>query len=176
VHEVTKRSGFKFVCRRTWDSLAPTANPKIRHCDDCGSPVHDCATTDEARAISAIGGCVALGERPSMKTVGGFASESAGFPIVGWFVIADGPHAGRVLEAAEGTRTIGSASHADLVIPDPSVAPVHADITGRASGFTIIARDDRDLVVNGKRVTRCDLVDNDDLVIGMTGLRHKTVN
>jgi len=170
VHEVNKRPGFKFVCQRTWDSLAPTAHPKIRHCDDCGSPVHDCATTDEARAIAAVGGCVALGE-PAMKTVGGFA-EAVGFPIVGWFVIAEGPYVGRVLEAAEGTRTIGSAVHADLVIPDPSLAPLHADITGSEIGFLIVARDGGDLVVNGNRVSRCDLVDNDEVVIGATRLRR----
>jgi hypothetical protein len=51
---------FEFECPRTWDTLAPTAAPSIRHCDDCDKPVHLSRDVKEANKHARLGRCVAV--------------------------------------------------------------------------------------------------------------------
>jgi hypothetical protein len=51
---------FAFRCPKTWDSLARTKRPEIRHCSECDKDVHYSLTVVEARAHAAQGRCVAL--------------------------------------------------------------------------------------------------------------------
>ena len=51
---------FAFECPRIWETLTPTADPKVRHCDDCQRRVYfeDSPATVESRAMA--GQCVAI--------------------------------------------------------------------------------------------------------------------
>jgi hypothetical protein len=51
---------FSFECPRTWDSLAPTTDPKVRSCDECRRDVHFCDDDDELIANAREGRCVAM--------------------------------------------------------------------------------------------------------------------
>lgn len=51
---------FAFECSRMWETLAPTDDPKVRHCADCQQSVHfeDSLAAVEYRALA--GQCVAI--------------------------------------------------------------------------------------------------------------------
>lgn len=51
---------FAFECPRIWETLTPTADPKVRHCADCRQQVYfeDSPTAVESRALA--GHCVAI--------------------------------------------------------------------------------------------------------------------
>jgi hypothetical protein len=51
---------FEFECPRMWDTLAPTAEPSVRHCDDCDKPVHLSRDVQEATEHARRGRCVAV--------------------------------------------------------------------------------------------------------------------
>jgi hypothetical protein len=51
---------FKFECPRTSDSLEPTKEPSVRHCEDCDKPVYLSRSVPEAEANSREARCVAL--------------------------------------------------------------------------------------------------------------------
>jgi uncharacterized protein (TIGR02996 family) len=51
---------FELRCPKQWDALAPTSNPKVRHCDSCARDVIYCGTILEARQVARTGGCVAI--------------------------------------------------------------------------------------------------------------------
>jgi hypothetical protein len=50
----------EFECPRTWDTLAPTVEPSIRHCDDCDKPVHLSRDVKEANEHARLGRCIAV--------------------------------------------------------------------------------------------------------------------
>lgn len=54
------KARFDFECPRTWNSLAPTPNQQVRHCDDCDRQVHLSRDVREAEMNSRAGHCVAL--------------------------------------------------------------------------------------------------------------------
>jgi hypothetical protein len=49
-----------FECPRTWESLASTDNPGVRHCDACSQDVTFCADADTLEKMTATGACVAF--------------------------------------------------------------------------------------------------------------------
>lgn len=55
--------GFRRVCPETWDGMAPTAEPTVRHCGRCDRPVYFCTTDAETIARARSGDCIAR-ERP----------------------------------------------------------------------------------------------------------------
>lgn len=51
---------FGFRCPMTWQGLTPTADPLVRHCAGCDSPVTFFDSLDQAQAAAAQGKCVAI--------------------------------------------------------------------------------------------------------------------
>jgi hypothetical protein len=47
-------------CPKQWDELAPTENPLIRNCSDCGKPVHFISSQNELDMAAIDGQCVAF--------------------------------------------------------------------------------------------------------------------
>jgi len=61
---------FKFQCPRTWISLQPTRDARIRMCDVCLQPVFRCESDAEAADHARQGHCVAVRvEDPSGESV-----------------------------------------------------------------------------------------------------------
>lgn len=51
---------FAFKCPKTWEQLAGTDDPNVRHCPTCDEEVHYCHTLDQARGHALSGHCVAV--------------------------------------------------------------------------------------------------------------------
>ncbi len=127
---------FEFECARTWDSLDPTRDPDVRHCDTCRHLVHRVHSDATLQEHGRRGHCVALLPDPyvwparAMRT----GRPRAVLPGAGtaWLTVLTGPDAGRVLELRGADVTIGRGP-ADLVLDDPSLAPRHLRFT-RALG------------------------------------------
>jgi hypothetical protein len=51
---------FKFQCPRTWVSLQPTSDVRVRTCDVCLQPVYRCESPSEAADHARQGHCVAV--------------------------------------------------------------------------------------------------------------------
>ncbi len=50
---------FRFKCPKTWDELASTEDPNVRHCDQCQQLVHLCPSDAETIAHAKAGHCIA---------------------------------------------------------------------------------------------------------------------
>jgi len=171
---VTRRNTptFTIICDRTWDALTPTRDRDVRHCDRCDHDVHRCETDAQAHVLGASNRCVAL-VHPRGVTVGTLSPES-GLPDVGWLVIVSGVHCGRTIQLDTGSRTLGSSPTADLTIPDPTIASVHAEI-GRCEGGWQLRDLGGGMVANKRRVLSIELVDGDVLELGATTLVFKSI-
>ncbi len=105
---------------------------------------------------------------------------SSGDPeTVPYLVMTSGPRPGSTAYAVNGRPVIlGSDPAADIGIPDPTIAPAHARISGDALGYVV---DDlgspSGTFVDGERITRAVLRDGDRLRLGAVELtfylRHK---
>lgn len=56
----TRRVRFSFICERRWETLHPTEDPQVRHCNTCASRVYQCATVPEAESHARAGHCIAV--------------------------------------------------------------------------------------------------------------------
>jgi hypothetical protein len=61
--EVQLRYKLGFVCKVSWDSMGPTPDPQVRHCDTCKKDVHTATTYAEFEAHAAKGHCVSVEPR-----------------------------------------------------------------------------------------------------------------
>lgn len=52
----------KVPCPKTWEGLAPTSDPKVRHCGECGQEVYFCVTDAETLEHAQAGHCIAREE------------------------------------------------------------------------------------------------------------------
>jgi hypothetical protein len=129
---MTKSPDFEFECPRTWDSLARTSDPDVRHCDSCRHLVHRVQSDAELAAHAARGHCVSVlpdpytwpanamrTGRPKTKPTGAGTS---------WLVMLSGPQKDAVLVLVGGAITIGRGP-ADIVLDDPTLAPQQIRIT-----------------------------------------------
>jgi hypothetical protein len=102
---------FAFECPRSWDSLSPTEQPSVRHCDHCSQLVYLCADAEGAKLHGRVGHCVAvLRDSPTPEKVD-----------------APGGVVGRLLRSRgkESTTVTGRTTLGMLALPDeggPSLA------------------------------------------------------
>lgn len=54
---------FEYKCPQRWDTLQPTDNTAVRHCQVCQQEVYYCEDTGEARQRADAGQCVAIDTR-----------------------------------------------------------------------------------------------------------------
>jgi Inner membrane component of T3SS, cytoplasmic domain len=163
---------FTIVCDRTWESLTPTRDRNVRHCDRCEHDVHRSETDADAHVLGAANRCIAL-VRPNRVVVGMLAAGD-GMPDIGWLAIVSEAQRGRTIQLDSVRRTLGSSTAADLVIPDATITPVHAELERCAGGWLL-----RDLgggvVANKRRVLTIELVDGDVIEVGATKLVFKSI-
>ena len=67
---------FRVVCPKSWDALAATDDPAVRHCGRCDRAVHYCTTDAETIAHARAGNCIAR----EMPDVSGMRYVTIGTP------------------------------------------------------------------------------------------------
>ncbi len=95
---------------------------------------------------------------------------------VAWLVAANGRRAGRDTRLGRSTSIGRDGLRNDLVLEDSAVSATHAKIRVEGRQFVLYDLDSRNgTEVNGKRVQKQILMDNDQLRIGRTVLIFKQV-
>jgi uncharacterized protein (TIGR02996 family) len=61
---------FAFQCPQRWDTLEPTDDPAVRHCEACGDDVHYVYSSREAARLADEGRCVAIDSRQMRLPLG----------------------------------------------------------------------------------------------------------
>jgi hypothetical protein len=96
--------------------------------------------------------------------------------LVGWLVTFNNDQYGVDFKLFSGKNKIGRASVCDIVISDPSVSDEHATILFRNNEFLI--KDDfstNGTVINGAPISEGKLEEGDELTLGNTLFKFKTV-
>ncbi len=98
-------------------------------------------------------------------------------PVVGWLVVRSGPRASDQLKLRVGSNTIGrDGRKAHLVVEDPSVSGEHAKVRFENGVFVIYdLASTNGTYVNGHRVEKQRLMDNDLIRLGRMECVFKTV-
>jgi hypothetical protein len=101
-----------------------------------------------------------------------------GFPVVGWLVPMNGHAAFQTMKLKAGLTKIGSGPAADIVVNDGFISTEHCHITSSPQGFQL--RDGgstNGCYVNDKKINaQEDLFDNDEIMLGRTKFRFKSIN
>ncbi len=96
---------------------------------------------------------------------------------VGWVVCRNGPNKGRDHRLTPGKNVLGTAADADIVVTDPYLSSKHCVIRYEDGEFTLVDLDSTNgTYVNGNRVAKYTLVDNDTIRVGRTELRFKSLD
>jgi hypothetical protein len=153
---------------------------KSKKCPNCGAKMHpswdqcpECGAGGQAAAAPAPSG--GGGKARTMALDLG-AAGAGGANNIGWLVPLDGLQAGELFELKK-RCTVGSAPDCDVILKDPSISGRHAEFIPAANGFRI-----NDLgstngtFVNDKRVSQQDLIDNDNVRLGRTNFKFKSMN
>lgn len=75
-----RRIRFSFVCDKRWETLHPTENADVRHCNVCNERVHHCTTVPEAENHARAGHCIAVSFALVDKAAGGGYRNAVGRP------------------------------------------------------------------------------------------------
>lgn len=117
-------------------------------------------------------------ERPILKTqMMSAQATDDGFPIVGWLVPMNGSNQYRTLKLKPGLTKIGTGGTSDIVVDDGFMSTDHCQITSSPQGFEL--RDAGSMngcYVNDRKVTKEDLFDNDEIMLGKTKFKFKSIN
>jgi hypothetical protein len=97
-------------------------------------------------------------------------------PCVGWVVVLNGELRGRDFRLVDGKNTMGTAADCDVVLTDPYLSSHHSVIRHENGEYILVDLDSTNgSYVNGKAVSRMDLIDNDTIRLGRTELRFKSI-
>ena len=108
------------------------------------------------------------GGHPAAGHPGGHPAAGPG-PVL-WIIA--GPMQGQRLALRHGF-TVGSARGCDLLVPDPRIAPHHAQfVMDPAGGYGVVDRSGAGVMVNGARVTEARLQHGNVVQIGACELRY----
>ncbi len=87
------------------------------------------------------------------------------------FYVLSGPTVGRTFELADG-GVIGRGDDCDAVLPEASVSRRHARLAREGERWVLADLESQNGIrVDGRRVSRCELADGDQLVLGKVTLR-----
>jgi hypothetical protein len=153
---------------------------KKKACPSCGEKLH--VSWDQCPYCGAGAGAPAQAPAPTgggkpqrtmaMDLGGGAPGSGAG----GWLVPLEGPQTGELFQL-KGRAVVGTAADCDVVLKDPSISSRHAEFIGSSGGYRI-----NDLgstngtFVNDKRISSHDLIDNDNVRLGRTNFKFKSMN
>jgi pSer/pThr/pTyr-binding forkhead associated (FHA) protein len=97
-------------------------------------------------------------------------------PPAAWLVIRSGSQAGRDCRLGEQTTVGRDGMSCDFVLDDDSVSAQHARIKSERGQFVLYdLASTNGTRLNGRRVQRSNLVDGDEIVIGVVKLVFKEV-
>jgi hypothetical protein len=155
---------------------------KKKKCPGCGEKLHAswdqcpyCGWAEGAAAVSAPAPSGGDGKARTMAIDMG-AQAGGGGSAVGWLVPLEGPQSGELFQLKH-RSVVGTAPDCDVVLRDGSISGRHAEFIATGSGFRV-----NDLgstngtFVNDKRITSHDLVDNDNVRLGRTPFKFKSMN
>ena len=74
------RVRFSLVCDKRWETLLPTEEDSVRHCNECQTQVHYCHTVREAEAHARAGNCIAVPILLTDQAAGGNYRNAVGRP------------------------------------------------------------------------------------------------
>lgn len=113
-------------------------------------------------------------QKTVMLNAGG---QADGYPVVGWLVAVNGPHANQTYKLQPGITKIGTGSSCQIVLHDTFLSTEHCQIAGSPTGFQLQdGGSTNGTFVNDKRIQRHDLLDNDVVTLGKLHLVFKTIN
>ncbi|HKA87186.1 MAG TPA: FHA domain-containing protein [Haliangiales bacterium] len=107
-----------------------------------------------------------------MLNVGG----DEAMPVVGWIVPLNGPNAWQTFKLSAKTA-IGKGEDCQVFINDPFMSSKHAEIVAAPTGYVIMdAGSTNGILVNSKKVSQQELLDNDVFTCGKTDFKYKSIN
>jgi hypothetical protein len=107
-----------------------------------------------------------------MLNVGG----DEAMPVVGWIVPLNGPNAWQTFKLSAKTA-IGKGEECQVFINDPFMSSKHAEIVANPTGYVIMdAGSTNGILVNSKKVSSQELLDNDVFTCGKTEFKYKSIN
>lgn len=151
---------------------------KKKKCGSCGEKLHP--SWDQCPYCGAGGEQPAAAAPPAPshnRTVAlDMGASAGGHAAIGWLVPLEGEQTGELFQL-KGRCVVGTAPDCDVVLKDASISGRHAEFVAGAGGYRI-----NDLgstngtYVNDKRVSSHDLVDNDNVRLGRTNYKFKSMS
>ncbi len=104
-------------------------------------------------------------------------ANDGGLPLVGWIVPLTGPNQYQTFKLLQGVTKIGSGPECNIVIQDTFMSHIHAEFICAPTGFVFKdGGSTNGSFVNDQRASTHELVDNDQLVLGKTTFKFKSIN
>ena len=116
--------------------------------------------------------------KTAMVDISGLQAETGqGQDVVGWVVPVSGTQKGQDFRLVDGKNLMGTAADADVVLTDAYMSSRHATIRHENGRFMLIDLDSTNgSFVNGERITKHELFDNDRIRVGRTELKFKSLH
>jgi hypothetical protein len=113
---------------------------------------------------------------PSRTVAMSVEGGGGGTGMMGWLVPLDGAKQGELFTLKSGKTVIGTDPSCDIVVPDQFMSGKHCEI--RAAGGQFVLADlgsTNGCFVNDKKIQSHELVDNDNVRLGHTSLKFKSI-
>jgi len=166
---------------------------KKKKCPSCGAKLHESWDTcpecgwGAKKAPAAAAGAPAPMAAPQVSSnqkartvsinIGPGGAASGNGPGLGWLVPLEGEQTGELLQLKAQKTTVGSRPECDVVVKDQSISGKHAEFTIASGGFRVTDLGSTNgTFVNDKKVQTTDLVDNDNVRLGLINFKFKALN
>ena len=104
-------------------------------------------------------------------------SQERSRDVVGWVVPMSGSQKGQDFRLVDGKNLMGTAADAEVVLTDAYMSSRHATIRHENGRFMLIDLDSTNgTFVNGDRISKHELIDNDTVRLGRTELKFKSLH
>jgi len=114
---------------------------------------------------------------PQKTIMLGVGGDDEGMPIVGWVVPLSGPNQFQTFKLLQGATVLGTGGGAHIVVSDQYMSTEHAEIICSPAGFLLKdGGSTNGTLVNDKRISSHELVDNDVFTLGQTPFKFKSIN
>ncbi len=164
---------------------------KKKKCPSCGAKLHaswdtcpDCGWGEKKAAAPAAAAPMAAPQvssggkaRTVSINVGPGGPGGGTNPGIGWLVPLEGEMVGELLQLKSQKTTVGSRPECDVVVKDQSISGKHAEFVLAPGGFRITDLGSTNgTFVNDKKIQTTDLVDNDNVRLGLINFKFKALN
>lgn len=180
-------SGGKPKKKKSWSLFK-----KVKTCPTCQRKQHSswdtcpyCARQPAAATARPAAAAAAMSPALSAPAAAGPARTMAldlrgakGEPVknIGWLVPLEGLQAGELFQL--GARAVvGTAPDCDVVLVEASISSRHVEMVATAGGYRLTDLGSTNgTYVNDKRINTYELVDNDNVRLGLTNFKFKSMN